>query len=154
MSFFSQYCDIHPIREVLKLEKKKTDWIVGRCALLTKEICNTHETWKPWSVPWWYIVSHFADRTGCPPHWVRWLISARRHLLLGNKLPGRHWSDQNIVYAALTCFFPFRPLLFIIFKAPHTPRCCTENAYCWGTNWSRISHISNKRTWQVPFTSQ
>lgn len=58
--------------------------------------------WKPWHVPW-YIDNPSAEWNGCH-HWLRWLLSTERHLLLGNKLPGRHWSNDNTVYAALMFF--------------------------------------------------
>ncbi len=43
-----------------------------------------------------------VDRLSSLTHW---LLSTERHLLLGNKLPGRHWSNENTVYAALFFFF-------------------------------------------------
>lgn len=82
--------------------------------------------WKPWHVPW-YIDNPSAEWNGCH-HWLRWLLSTERHLLLGNKLLGRHWSNQNTVYAAL--IFLLRTTTVHHFKAWDRPRCSTENDYC------------------------
>lgn len=131
--------------------------------------CTVHSTWNGlqssnltreklcvWPAKWnwictvknpdvllWYTVNPAAVWTGYP-HWLWWVLSAR-HLLCGNKLPGRRWSIESDVCVAFippvqtTTVHHFQTLA----EAPQRMLVVCR------TNYGRISHTSNQRTWRA-----